>query len=551
MQSTQLEMFAVSRPQQFFGKTSPESSAQKTTPSAVFWERLPVKIARSSRQGGVNGRTLVVCLDPSARLLGGYSMPNISEWPNDAVVCSLSQVLETGSIPQRYFLSSTACAGILRRAVKRGKTLPEQLARALLAVVDSARTLNSGGGFKQSGIDDLAHSLRAQAQARASHRADNETYVPVAFGGNNLSGSIDIATARNACGSGSGSGRIDFESETFLVQQTADLIAGGQLARCLTTKTRIDAETETLIPTFGGDFSLDAQITGTLQSNGKAAGSATQQDTEAGLLVPIAFNARQDPDSWADRTGPLDTHGGTQAVRFSSKDYGADASIELAPTMRAMNHAVSHANGGGQLAVGFVQNSRDEVRLMSGDGQIVGALAAETGAKQQCYIAQCVTGDITHTLKAEGFDASEDGTGRGQPIVAFKPGQSEAAGGFFATEEFAPTLQAQNNGSTAVPAIQYGMAVRRLTPRECERLQGYEDDHTLIPGPLKHVAPEKLDLDYIKYLMRGGVLSYEQCMNAAADGPRYKALGNSMCTKNMRWIGARIDAQLRALEVGA
>ncbi len=64
-------------------------------------------------------------------------MPNISEWPNDAVVCSLSQVLETGLIPQRYFLSKMACVGILRRAAKRKKTLPEQLERALAAVAES------------------------------------------------------------------------------------------------------------------------------------------------------------------------------------------------------------------------------------------------------------------------------------------------------------------------------------------------------------------------------------------------------------------------------
>jgi hypothetical protein len=58
-------------------------------------------------------------------------MPNISDWPNDASVCLLSQVLEKGSIPQRYFLSSTACAGILRRADKRGKELPPMLKQAL------------------------------------------------------------------------------------------------------------------------------------------------------------------------------------------------------------------------------------------------------------------------------------------------------------------------------------------------------------------------------------------------------------------------------------
>lgn len=63
-----------------------------------------------------------------------------------------------------------------------------------------------------------------------------------------------------------------------------------------------------------------------------------------------------------------------------------------------------------------------------------------------------------------------------------------------------------------------GMAVRRLTPRECERLQGFSDDHTLIPWRGKPA---------------------DQC----PDGPRYKALGNSMAVPCMAWIGKRIAAQ--------
>lgn len=69
------------------------------------------------------------------------------------------------------------------------------------------------------------------------------------------------------------------------------------------------------------------------------------------------------------------------------------------------------------------------------------------------------------------------------PIYSFKPGQSEAAGGPFITEGVVPTLQAQNNGSTAVPAVSVSAAtnatcVRRLTPIECERLQGFPDNWT-------------------------------------------------------------------------
>ena len=58
------------------------------------------------------------------------------ESPNAVDVCSLLHTLETGDVPQRYFLSAKACAGILRRADKRGKTLPEALSRALRATVE-------------------------------------------------------------------------------------------------------------------------------------------------------------------------------------------------------------------------------------------------------------------------------------------------------------------------------------------------------------------------------------------------------------------------------
>ena len=56
---------------------------------------------------------------------------NISEWHSDANVCSLSDTLEIGDLPQRFFLSATACKGILRRAEKRGKQLPPALAQTL------------------------------------------------------------------------------------------------------------------------------------------------------------------------------------------------------------------------------------------------------------------------------------------------------------------------------------------------------------------------------------------------------------------------------------
>lgn len=137
----------------------------------------------------------------------------------------------------------------------------------------------------------------------------------------------------------------------------------------------------------------------------------------------------------------------------------------------------------------------------------------------------CVTGDITHTLKAEGFDASEDGTGRGQPIVTAFSCKDYGAD---ATTELAPTLRAMNHAESHANAggqmaVQFGMAVRRLMPIECEKLQGFPPGYTLIPMGKK----------------------------MAADGPRYKALGNSWAIPCVYWIGARIDKQLRQAEAKA
>jgi hypothetical protein len=81
---------------------------------------------------------------------GGCLTLNMSEWPvfhspchNADVVSSLSDILETSDPPQRFFLSRKACAGILRRAEVRGKTLPESLSRALQSVVNRKTVRNA------------------------------------------------------------------------------------------------------------------------------------------------------------------------------------------------------------------------------------------------------------------------------------------------------------------------------------------------------------------------------------------------------------------------
>ena len=140
MQLTIFDMIEANSPPSSSGKTSPEFLAQKTTPSDASSHNYAGVMNHCMRPTA--GRMRVVFLGNAEQQRGASWMPNTLAWPNDAAVCLLSQVLETGLIPQRFFLSSTACAGILRRVEKRGKKLPPQLQDALTAVaqMDPAET---------------------------------------------------------------------------------------------------------------------------------------------------------------------------------------------------------------------------------------------------------------------------------------------------------------------------------------------------------------------------------------------------------------------------
>ena len=90
------------------------------------------------------------------------------------------------------------------------------------------------------------------------------------------------------------------------------------------------------------------------------------------------------------------------------------------------------------------------------------------------------------------------------------------------------------------PLLATWVAVRRLTPRECERLQGFPDDWTLIPGyNCRKLRPEGSSRWPNTWASR---LSEAKVYGATPDGPRYKAIGNSMAVPVMRWIGQRVDA---------
>ena len=147
--------------------------------------------------------------------------------------------------------------------------------------------------------------------------------------------------------------------------------------------------------------------------------------------------------------------------------------------------------------IAFAQNTRDEVRLINGDGQIVGALAASPGMKQTSYVAIAYAFD---SLSSNSMKSSNPVSGVNQVDVSKTLDTSRGLD---------PSC---NQGGLG---LVQSMAVRRLTPIEFERLQGFPDNHTNIPWRKKPESP---------------------------DGPRYKALGNSMAVNVMAWIGQRIQS---------
>lgn len=254
-------------------------------------------------------------------------------------------------------------------------------------------------------------------------------------------------------------------------------------AACLTAKgQRIDFEVETFI----------AEKAGTLPAGGNRTGGdrppGMGQETADTMLIAHSLR-REGCDASEDGTGR-----GTPIVpvAFSTKDYGNDATDNLSPTMRSMGHDASHANGGGQLGVAYaIQAGALRENPDSGpDGigvQEGGAYTLEARAEVQAVAWSIMPQNSGKDFKARAVDVA-------QPVMAGGPVGGNQGGDY----------------------IQQAWQVRRLTPTECERLQSFPDGFT--------------DIEH-----RG---------KPAADGPRYKALGNSWARVNGEWIIGRIADRL-------
>ena len=151
-----------------------------------------------------------------------------------------------------------------------------------------------------------------------------------------------------------------------------------------------------------------------------------------------------------------------------------------------------------------------------GEHLVVGSLDTECGGGKLTH-QSIANGHIIGTITARMFNslgARDVEEGALLPVsIAFEPGIAGREGGESRfTNEVTGTLRKDMGDNQT--AVATSTAVRRLTPTECERLQGFPDGYTNIPWRKKTESP---------------------------DGPRYKALGNSMAVPVMRWIGERIN----------
>lgn len=209
-------------------------------------------------------------------------------------------------------------------------------------------------------------------------------------------------------------------------------------------------------------------------------GGSDDNDAQANHIVSVDL---QNTRLGGDVAGSLDTtrpsRGGGQAViAFSSKDHGADAG-EISPTLRSQNFKDSHMNGGGQVAIAF-----DERNITSRENR-----------------SNPKPGDPCHTLHADA------------PTLAFTERTRSEGRTFEAQQELAYAITNPGSGGrTHSRQVAGRFGVRRLTPRECERLQGFPDDFTRYDASGKEIS----------------------------DSARYRMLGNAICVSVATWLAKRI-----------
>lgn len=226
--------------------------------------------------------------------------------------------------------------------------------------------------------------------------------------------------------------------------------------------------------------------------------------SQYGTEIAGCLTARGDSSPCADRGQNIVCMTGTQAHCHISDEIAGCLTAHMGKDDAPVVVGGAISENAANEAFGFAQNTRNEVRIV-GDGTLSGALAARPGMKQTTFV--CTGG--TYPIN-EQIATRDKKLGRGT-------GLGIGSDADLALTPLANHSHMNDSEIADKPTEGNPMRVRWLTPLECERLQGFPDGHTLVAWRGK---------------------TAEEC----PDGPRYKAIGNSMAVPVMRWIGRRIAA---------
>lgn len=559
----QLSMFGQDL---WHGKTCPAPSARerpKARTSGSFWRR-------SSALNAIPFQSLD--LTPGAgNLLGEFYWELISPWrggastlntgvsPRDAKGSSLSQILQADP-PLKYYLSPKACLGILRRAFERGKELPKKLERALKIQAGLMRPDGQPTGLEAYHINQRDEGIDLHGVSGALLATTNmqmQTFVTQpddaveGFDGFNgdLTGDV-AATLGVNCGMSTGrNGVMAFAAnQRDEVRDLHDVAGALQASPGMKQQTFVASG---VVTKGNGDCFLSEERHTALTAGGGQAGQGYP------CVLTAAFSAGQGSKAggigYQEECSPTlkAAESGTNMVPsvLCLNDQGGsvmNCSENISGTLRAQEHGhqplvyenhgidsrytgphkvaptMSARYGTGGNNMPLVEQEADAICIA---GNTVDRQPQNGGNGLGCQdeLAYTLTATDRHCIYArQRVDEFKDGE-----VVSTQSARQHKDATDLVVDvagldcrnaaengDLCGTLQKGTSGSSlnSIHPIRNGLLIRRLTPLECERLQGFPDGWTDIPN--------------------------------ASDSARYKALGNSVAIPCVEFIMSRIAAAL-------
>ena len=562
-EAEQLSMFGQDL---WHGRTCPAPSArerQRVRTSGSFWRR-------SSALNAIPFQSLD--LTPGAgNLLGEFYWELISPWrggastlntgvsPKDAKESSLSQILQADP-PLKYYLSPKACLGILRRAFERGKELPKKLERALKIQAGLMRPDGQPTGLeayhinqRDEGIDlhGVSGALLATTNMQMQTFVTQPDEAVEGFDGYNgdLTGDV-AATLGVNCGMSTGrNGVMAFAAnQRDEVRDLHDVAGALQASPGMKQQTFVASG---VVTKGNGDCFLSEERHTALTAGGGQAGQGYP------CVLTAAFSAGQGSKAggigYQEECSPTlkAAESGTNMVPsvLCLNDQGGsvmNCSENISGTLRAQEHGhqplvyenhgidsrytgphkvaptMSARYGTGGNNVPLVEQEADAICIA---GNTVDRQPQNGGNGLGCQdeLSYTLTATDRHCIYArQRVDVFKDGE-----VVSTQSARQHKDATDLVVDvagldcrnaaengDLCGTLQKGTSGSSlnSIHPIRNGLLIRRLTPLECERLQGFPDGWTDIPN--------------------------------ASDSARYKALGNSVAIPCVEFIMSRIAAAL-------